>query len=327
MPEGVTIMKKTFSLVLFFLIFLLFYPHAYFSASADRYSRPHSGAGAHIRDIRNDQYLRSISFTLAFASRDIPFNFSAIVFCSDWMNGSGDELVQEIRYDIRNYRGHRRLNYGYMDDRIMIVADLNIDFITILYDETNPLLSGINFEEIASLLLTHENRDKGLGAVVIALIHEIYERGGYEIPELLAIRLRILEEPHVIEHYLNFMSMEGVLLLGGIYDESTETIIDAINRMLEQRWPFQEMPEIAKYNERIMDSIRRIPRWPWPFEEMPEITDEHIAAIREGRLTEPALLAEQQDNNRHIYFVVGSLLLAVPSVLVFVKLKSGKKLT
>ena len=313
-------MKKTFSLVLFFLIFLLFYPHTYFSASADRYSRPYSFIGAHMRDRRNAQYFRTVSFTLAFASRYIPFNFSAIIIHSESMNGSGDEFVQGIKDDIRNYRGHRRWNYGYMDDRIMIVASLDIDFITILYDETNPELSGINFEEIAGLLLTHENREKGLGAVVIALIHEVYERGGYEIPEQLAIELRVLKEPYVIEHYINSMSMGGAL-----YGGSTEIIIDAINMMLEHSWPFEEMPEIAKYNERIIDSIRWIPRWPWPFEEMPEITDEHIAAIREGRLTEPVLLAEQQDNNRHIYFVVGSLLLAVPSVLVFVKLKSGRK--
>ena len=248
------------------------------------------------------EYVRLLNHAMYEASRNIPFNISILLFSSNIMTIDIDDLTQNIKSEIRDYRGYRIHSYDYMDDRIIIIiVDTARNFESIiLFDKMNPELSSIDFEGIENLSTEMNTLEEALNAVIITLIRDIYSYSDYEKTERLALLLAILEEPRVIEHRIRLVINETFRIL--MYEEDPEVIVHYVTLALEQSWPFEE-------------SI--------------ELTDSHIAMIIEGVLGERGVGSHElaKGYNRYLYLAIGIFFFAATVVAVVIKSRKNKKIT
>ena len=275
-------------------------------------------------------YDRQIALTLRYlkwewSNKDdmpFPFTISIAVFSSSEKGFGSEELIERIRSDIQSYEGPQVFNYGYMDERIIVIIDADTYQTSILFDELNPVLLRIDFGAVENILNSANELHFGIGLTLVAIADEIFTHFGYEMTERLAIWLALLEEPWVVEHRIvDLLKAVGFNLLG--FDDVEEGLYWLHRLLLDYfsilhgdgtpvgYWPFEELPELTE---------RQIGLLTGGYGEEVSLLEEHMALIMElcpgTALTPPDLtMTNSGQSNNGFYIAAGILFLVIIAIV------------
>jgi len=133
----------------------------------------------------------------------------------------------------------------FFDNRITLIVDVDTNYAAILFSESNPDLSGINFGKVENIFMAeHESDKERFFAGIGALAREIHRYNEHGKTERLVRLLAILDDPESIELYIDLILVTLSLIFED--EEDQEVILYSFTQSLKPIWPFEELPELSE---------------------------------------------------------------------------------